>query len=246
MAAESHFDEWIAKNYSRLWPELFGPDLLDSAVEVLGELAGRGSALEFGIGTGRVALPLASRGIRVSGIELSQDMIGELHRQGGSEIDVEVGDFATTSVDAKFSLVYLIRNTITNLTTLEEQVAAFANAARHLEPGGYFLVENYIPQLQRLAGGETRVVFVATAEHIGIEEYDLTTQIAVSRHWWQIDGELKTFESPHRYVWPSELDLMAEMAGMTLCDRWANWHRGPFTGTSHSHVSVWQLPGVQP
>ncbi len=246
MTAESHFDEWTAKNYSRLWPELFGPDLLDSAVEVLGELAGSGSALEFGIGTGRVALPLASRGIQVSGIELSREMIGELRRQGGTKIDVEVGDFATTSVDAKFSLVYLIRNTITNLTTLKEQVAAFANAARHLEPGGYFLVENYIPRLQRLAGGETRVVFVANAEHIGIEEYDLTTQIAVSRHWWRIDGELKTFESADRYVWPSELDLMAEMAGMTLRDRWANWHREPFTGASHGHVSVWQRPGVQP
>jgi SAM-dependent methyltransferase len=242
VAAETHFDEWVAQNYSRLWPELLGPDLLDAAVDVLAELAGAGNVLEFGIGTGRVALPLSRRGVRVSGIELSQPMVDELRRQGGTEIDVAIGDFANVRLDGRFSLVYLLRNTITNLTTLDEQVAAFANAARHLEPGGYFVVENYIPQLQRLPPEETRHVFVATADHVGIEEYDLATQIAVSRHWWMIDAQLKTFASPHRYVWPSELDLMAKMAGMTPGDRWANWHRQVFTANSPSHISVWQIP----
>jgi SAM-dependent methyltransferase len=238
--AETHFDEWIARNYSKLWPDLFGPDLLDAAVDLLAELAGEGDALEFGIGTGRVGMPLASRGVRVSGIELSEAMVDELRRQNGPEIDVVLGDFATVRVDGAFSLVYLLRNTITNLTTLDEQVAAFENAARHLEPGGCFVVENYIPQLQRLPPGQTRHVFVATTDHVGVEEYDVATQISVSRHWWQLDGQLKTFASSHRYVWPSELDLMAKMAGMALRDRWSDWHRHHFIASSRSHISVWQ------
>jgi len=238
--AETHFDEWIARNYSRLWPELFHPEALDPAVEVLAELAATGPALEFGIGTGRVALPLARRGIHVSGIELSRAMVDELHRQKVPGVEVSIGDFATASIDGSFKLVYLLRNTITNLTTQDEQVAAFSNAAAHLEPGGCFVVENYVPNIQRLPPGETRYVFVATTDHVGVEEYDLSVQIAVSSHWWLIDGQLKTFTSPHRYVWPSELDLMAKMAGMTLRERWADWHRAPFTAGSRSHVSVWQ------
>ena len=155
-------------------------------------------------------------------------------------MEVSVGDFATASIDGSFKLVYLLRNSITNLTSQDEQVMAFGNAAAHLEPGGCFVVENYIPVAQRLAPGETRYVFVATTEHIGVEDYDLAAQIAVSSHWWLIDGQLKTFASRHRYVWPSELDLMAKMAGMTLRERWADWYRGPFTAGSRSHVSVWQ------
>jgi hypothetical protein len=239
--AETNFDQWVAERYERLWPELFDPAVVDPAVDLLADLAGTGPALEFGIGTGRIAVPLSQRGIRVHGIELSPAMVRQLpSQQEGSSIDVTVGDFATTTVDGTFSLVYLLRNTITNLTTQDEQIACFRNAASHLEPGGAFVIENYIPALDHLQPGETTRVFTATPEHVGVEEYDLAAQIAVSRHWWVIDGELRTFSSPHRYVWPSELDLMAELAGMTLVERWADWSRSPFISDSRSHISVWQ------
>lgn len=237
--AETHFDDWMAVRYARLWPELFTPGVLEPVVAVLAELAERGTALEFGVGTGRVAIPLARRGVRVQGIELSKAMAEELRRQGGSDVEVVIGDFATTTVPSTFKAVYLLCNTITNLTTQEEQVQAFRNAAHHLQPGGVFVVENYIPQIQRLPVGETRIVFEASPDHVGVEEYDLAAQIAVSQHWWLIDGDLKAFRSPHRYVWPSELDLMAKMAGMTLRHRWSDWQRAPFTPESRSHVSVW-------
>jgi SAM-dependent methyltransferase len=237
--AETHFDDWIARRYARLWPELFDPAVLEPVVATLAELAAQGPALEFGIGTGRVAIPLTRRGVRVQGIELSEAMVEELRRQGGTDIKVVNGDFATATVPGNFRVVYLLRNTITNLTTQHEQVQAFRNAANHLDPGGVFVVENYIPHLQRLPPGETHIVFTATPDHIGVEDYDLAAQIAVSQHWWVIDGDLKAFSSPHRYVWPSELDLMAKMAGMTLRDRWSDWQRSPFTSESRGHVSVW-------
>ena len=225
----------------RLWPELFDPAFVNPSVDVLADLAGAGPALELGIGTGRVALPLGQRGVRVHGIELSSAMVAQLRtRPGASEIGVTLGDFATAKVGATFSLVYLLRNTITNLTTQNEQVECFRNAAAHLQPGGCFVIENYIPELQRLPPGETMYVFTATPTHIGVGEYDVARQIEVSRHWWAIDGELKTFSSPHRYVWPSELDLMARLAGMTLRERWSDWHREPFTSESRSHISVWE------
>jgi SAM-dependent methyltransferase len=239
--AETLFDEWIARRYARLWPELFEPAVLDPAVDFLAKLARAGPVLEFGIGTGRVALPLSRRGIRVCGIELSQAMADELRRQDAT-IPVAVADFTTAKVEGTFSVVYLLRNTITNLTTQEEQVAAFRNAAAHLGPGGRFVVENYVPELQRLPPGETTHVFVAKPEHVGFEEYDVGAQIAVSRHFWVVDGELKTFASAHRYVWPSELDLMARLAGMTLHGRWSDWLRTPFTADSRGHVSVWEKP----
>jgi SAM-dependent methyltransferase len=239
--AETHFDEWIARRYETLWPELFDPAVLDPAVDFLADLAGGGPALELGIGTGRVALPLSRRGIRVHGIELSPAMVAQLRAQpDASEIGVTVSDFATTSVDGTFGLAYLVRNTITNLTTQDEQVACFRNVAAHLESGGYFVIENYIPALRRLPPGETRHVFAATPAHVGYEEYDLATQIAISHHVWVIDGRLEARSSPHRYVWPSELDLMARLAGMTLRERWGDWHREPFTSESRNHVSVWQ------
>jgi SAM-dependent methyltransferase len=239
--AESHFDEWIAQHYDTLWPEVLEPDLLDSAVDLLADLADGGAALEFGVGTGRLAIPLNQRGVRVHGIELSPAMVAALRaKPGGQPVDVTIGDFATTNVDATFRLVYLVRNTITNLTTQDEQVECFRNAAAHLQTGGTFVIENYIPALQRLPPGETSVVFVSTPTHIGVEEYDLATQVAVSRHHWVIDGQLRTFSSPHRYLWPSELDLMALLAGLTLRDRWAGWNREPFTSESRSHVSVWE------
>jgi SAM-dependent methyltransferase len=237
------FDEWIAQRYEALWPELFDPAAIYPAVGFLAGLAGTGRALELGIGTGRLALPLARRGVAVHGIELSPAMAAQLAAQpDGSGIEVTIGDLATTTVATSFTLVYLVRNTITNLTSQDEQVDAFANAAAHLEPGGCFVIENYIPALQRLPPGETVHVFTATPTHVGFEEYDVATQTAKSHHYWVTDGELKTFTSPHRYVWPSELDLMARLAGLTLRERWSTWNRDPFTGDSRSHISVWQRP----
>ena len=160
-----------------------------------------------------------------------------------TDIGVTVGDFATVKVDGTFTLAYLLRNTITNLTTQDEQVECFRNVAAHLEPGGCFVIENYVPELRRLPPGETMYVFVATPEHVGYEEYDVATQIAFSHHRWVIDGQLATFSTPHRYVWPSELDLMARLAGMTLRERWSGWHREPFTGESRNHISVWEKAG---
>lgn len=239
----THFDAWAARHYATLWPELFDPAVVERTVDVLAELTGGGAALEFGVGTGRIALPLRRRGIRVHGIELSPAMLGELRTQpGGADLAVTLGDFATATVAGSFSLVYLLRNTITNLTSQDEQVACFRNAAAHLKPGGCFLIENHVPELQRLPPGETRHVFTATAEHVGFEEYDVVTQLAVSHHYWVVDGELATFSTAHRYAWPTELDLMSRIAGLELRERWADWTREPFTSMSRQHVSVWQKP----
>jgi SAM-dependent methyltransferase len=239
--AETHFDEWIARHYDILWPELFDPAFVEPTLDFLTELAGAGAALEFGIGTGRVALPLSRRGVPVHGIELSEPMLTQLQAQeGASDIGVTLGDFATTTVDGTFSLVYLLRNTITNLTSQDEQVECFRNAARHLQPGGAFVIENYVPELRRIPPGETTHVFTATPTHVGVDEYDVANQIEISRHWWVVEGELKTFSSPHRYVWPAELDLMARLAGMALRQRWSGWQREPFTSDSRSHISVWE------
>lgn len=237
----NYFDERIAKSYEAKWPELFEPGAVAPVVDLLAELAGSGAALELGVGTGRIALPLSQRGVRVHGIDLSPDMIAELRAQPGAEgIGVTVGDFATTRVDGSFRLAYLIRNTITNLTTQDAQVACFQNVAAHLEPGGRFVIENYIPHLRRLPPGETIHPFGVTPTHLGFEEYDFATQIAYSHHYWMVDGGMETFSAPFRYVWPAELDLMARIAGMTLRERWSDWDRAPFTGESASHVSVWE------
>jgi SAM-dependent methyltransferase len=239
--AESGFDEWIAQRYETLWPELFEKALISATVSVLADLADTKPALEFGVGTGRIALPLTRAGVEVHGIELSPAMVARLRAQpGGTAVDVTVGDFATVTVGEEFGLVYLLRNTITNLTTQAEQVDAFRNAARHLSAGGFFLIENYVPALRFLPPGQTTRVFTTTATHLGYEDYDVTTQMAVSHHWWTVDGELRRFSSTHRYAWPSELDLMAQMAGMTLRERWGGWHREPFTDDSSGHVTVWQ------
>ncbi len=238
---ETHFDEWIAARYEALWPELFDPAVVEPAVSFLAELAAAGPALEFGIGTGRIAIPLSRRGVRVDGIELSAAMVARLRAQpGGADIGATIGDFATAAVPGPFALVYLLRNTITNLTTQQEQVRAFGNAAAHLRPGGCFVVENYVPELRRLPPGQTTHVFTATPAHLGFEEYDVGSQLAVSRHYWTIEGQLKVFSSPHRYVWPSELDLMARLAGLRRRERWADWNRTPFTSESRSHISVWE------
>jgi SAM-dependent methyltransferase len=237
---ETHFDERIAAHYETLWPELFDPALVESTVCFLAALTTAGPVLEFGVGTGRIALPLSRRNVRVHGIELSPAMVTRLRAHpDGAGVDVTLGDFATTTVGGTFELVYLVRNTITNLVTQDEQVRAFANAAAHLRPGGCFVIENYVPELQRLPPGETTHVFAATPDHLGYEQYDVATQTATSHHYWTIDGRLTTFSSPHRYVWPAELDLMARLAGLTLRERWADWHRRPFTSASRNHVSVW-------
>jgi len=241
--AETHFDDWVAPRYQRLWPELFDPAVIDPAVDFLAGLAGSGPVLELGIGTGRIALPLARRGPAVHGIELSPAMVAQLRAQpGAATIGVTIGDFATATVGQRFPLAYLLRNTITNLTTQDEQVDCFRNVAKHLAPGGVFVVENYIPALQQLPPGETIRVFTRTPTHLGFEEYDTGAQIAISHHYWHIDGELRTFASPHRYIWPAELDLMARLAGLTLRERWNDWHRTPFTSESRNHVSVWERP----
>jgi SAM-dependent methyltransferase len=240
----SPFDERIARTYEAKWPELFDPAVIEPVVAFLGDLAGTGAALELGVGTGRIAIPLRRRGVPVHGIDLSPHMVAQLRaKPGGDDVDVTVGDFATTRVGGPFRLAYLVRNTIMNLTTQDEQVACFANVAAQLEPGGCFVIEVIVPQLQRLPPGETVRAFTVTPEHLGFEEFDVATQIAFSHHYWVVDGQLETMSAPFRYVWPSELDLMARLAGMSLRERWSDWARAPFTGDSGGHVSVWEKPG---
>ena len=236
----NYFDERIAERYETYWPELFEPEVVDPAVRFLADLAGSGAALELGVGTGRVALPLSRRGVRVHGIELSRAMAAKLRaKPGGENVAVTIGDFATTRVDGAFTLAYLVRNTIANLTTQDEQVECFRNVAAQLEAGGCFVIELYVPALRRLPPGETIHAFTVTPTHLGFEEYDVATQIADSHHYWVVDGQLETFSAPFRYVWPAELDLMARLAGMTLRERWSSWTRDPFTSESTTHVSVW-------
>jgi SAM-dependent methyltransferase len=241
---EIYFDERVAELYEVYWPELFEPAVVEPAVRFLAELAGPGDALELGIGTGRIALPLRRRGVRVHGIDLAPAMAARLWaKPGGDEIDVTIGDFATTRVSGTFRVVYLVRNTIMNLTSQDDQVECFRNVAAHLEPGGCFVIEVVVPELQRLPPGETVRAFAVTPTHLGFDEHDVAAQRLVSHHYWLLDGRLETFSSPFRYVWPSELDLMARLAGMTLRGRWADWNRDPFTSDSRQHISVWEKPG---
>jgi SAM-dependent methyltransferase len=223
---------------------MFRPEVVDPAVDFLAGLAGDGAALELGIGTGRIALPLAARGVRVQGIDLSEAMVTRLRaKPGGANVPVTIGDFATTKVDGTFSLAYLVFNTISNLTTQDEQVACFENVAAHLEPGGCFVIEIEVPGLQRLPHGERFAVFHVGDTHVGIDEYDVVSQGLVSHHLQQTgDGTFRRSSGPFRYVWPSELDLMARIAGMRLRERWAGWKREPFTSESRKHVSVWEKP----
>ncbi len=239
----NYFDQRIARSYEAKWPELFEPAAIDPVVGFLAALAGAGPALELGVGTGRIAIPLAQRGVPVHGIDLSPDMVAELRARPGSEaVGVTVGDFATTRVDGRFTLAYLLRNTIMNLTSQDEQVACFHNVAAHLEPGGCFVIEVGVPALQRLPPGETVRAFTLTPTHLGFDEYDVASQGLISHHYWVADGQIETLSAPFRYVWPSELDLMARLAGMTLRERWNDWSRAPFTSDSTQHISVWQKP----
>ncbi len=238
---ENIFDERIAPFYDATAADMFDPAVLDPTVEFLATLATTRTALEFGIGTGRVAVPLSDRGVHVHGIEISTAMVAALQaKPGASAIDVTIGDFATTRVDATFGLVYLVYNTVSNLITQDEQVACFENAARHLDPGGHFVVELGIPDVRRLPPGDTHRVFEATPTHVGLDEFDLVAGTLTSHHWYVIDGRAEQFASTHRITWPSELDLMARIAGMHLVGRWADWDRAPFTAESRKHVSVWQ------
>ena len=238
---ENYFDERIAATYEAKWPELFEPAVVDPAVSFLADLARSGTALELGIGTGRLALPLSQRGIRVHGIELSPAMVAQLRaKPGAGSIGVTVGDFAGAKVSGTFGLAYLVRNTIMNLTTQDSQVECFGNVADHLEPGGCFVIEVIVPELRRLPPGEIVRAFTVTPRHLGFDEYDVAAQRVISHHYWVTDGEFETFSAPFRYVWPAELDLMARLAGMTLRERWSSWNREPFTSDSRSHISVWQ------
>jgi SAM-dependent methyltransferase len=240
---EDHFGEQVADRYDESSADMFEATVVDPVVDFLADLAGDGAALELGIGTGRIALPLARRGVPVHGIDLSEAMVARLRAKPGAErIGVTVGDFATTTVDGRFSVAYLVFNTIGNLTTQDEQVACFQNVAAHLEPGGCFVIEVGVPQLQRLPPGETVRAFDLSPTHLGFDEYDVVSQGLISHHYSTVDGQLEASSLPFRYVWPSELDLMARLAGMTLRERWSGWRREPFTSDSTRHVSVWEQP----
>jgi SAM-dependent methyltransferase len=242
---EDRFAGEVAARYDATLGHKGTPEELDPTVEVLCELAGDGAALELAIGTGRVALPLAARGVRVAGIELSPDMVQQLRtKPGGERIGVTIGDMTSTRVDGAFRLVYLVYNTIGNVETQDRQVACFANAAAHLEPGGSFVVEVGVPDLRRLVPGQDAVVFCHAPGYVGYDRYvDLVAQQAVSHHFVADGSGAREVRTPFRYVWPSELDLMARLAGLRLRHRWSGWDRAPFTDDSRSHVSVWEKPG---
>lgn len=234
-----HFGERAAATYDEDSAGMFAPEVLGPTVDLLAGLAGGGPALEFAVGTGRVALPLAARGLEVAGVDESEAMLSRLRaKPGAGAVRTAVGDFAGFRMDGEFRLVYLVFNTIMNVTTQEEQVATFGNAAAHLVPGGHFVVEVGVPALQRLPPGETVRAFALTPEHLGFDEYDVVSQRMWSHHYRR--GERVSV--PFRYVWPAELDLMAQLAGLRLRHRWADWTRAPFTAESTSHVSVWQQP----
>jgi SAM-dependent methyltransferase len=237
------WDREVAEVYDQTYRAKFDPCVLGPVVDLLAGLAGAGPALEFAAGTGRVALPLSARGVAVRGLELSPHMAAQLKAKPGADaVPVTIGDMTATRVPgAPCTLVYLVANTIMNVTTQDDQVAVFANAAAHLEPRGRFVLEVIVPQLRRVPPGETARVFTLDPDHVGIETFDdVAGQIAWSHHWIQAGGALVRHSAPYRYVWPSELDLMAKLTGFRLQDRWAGWDREPFTSASDSHVSVFE------
>jgi SAM-dependent methyltransferase len=238
------WDAATASRYDDPSSPMFSPEVLDPTVDLLASLAGEGPALEFAIGTGRVAVPLAERGIPVSGIELSAPMVDQLRTKAApEEIPVVIGDMATTRIDGQFTLVYLVFNTIGNLRTQDEQVRCFRNAADHLAPGGHFLIELWVPGIRRLPPGQTAVPFEVTENHTGFDTYDLATQQGTSHHYTRLDdGTYRYSVSNFRYIWPAECDLMARLAGLVPAVRWANWDRSEFTSESTSHISLWRKP----
>ncbi|MER6624584.1 class I SAM-dependent methyltransferase [Streptomyces sp. NPDC000931] len=238
------WDADTARRYDTPGTGMFAPEVLDPAVDRLARLAGEGAALEFAIGTGRVAVPLAGRGVPVTGIELSPPMVEQLRTKADeATIPVIIGDMATTAAPGEYTLVYLVFNTISNLLTQAEQVECFRNAARHLGPGGRFVIELWVPELRKLPPGQTATVWHSESGYIGLDTYDVLRQHVVSHHFHFDDSrQAELFRSPHRYIWPAELDLMAQLAGFELESRHADWDGAKFTAESRSHVSVYRLP----
>ena len=237
---EGYFGERVAAGYDESSAGMFDPEVVAPAVELLAELAGDGAALEFAIGTGRIALPLAERGVRVAGIDNSKEMLALLREKPGAErVAAMVGDMSATRVDGEFSVVYLVFNTIFNLNTQDGQVACFANAAAHLERGGRFVIEARVPELQRLPLGQTVLPWRADPTGMSYYVYDTTTQRLSGQHYDFADGGVQPSPIEMRYAWPAELDLMARLAGMRLEGRYGGWRREPFTGLSPAHVSVY-------
>lgn len=236
------WDDHAAKTYDTPGEGMFAPDLLNATVHRLAELAAGGRALEFAIGTGRVAVPLSQHGVPVAGIEIAPAMLGQLRAKvDAATLPVAIGDMATTLVPGRFSLVFLVFNGISNLTTQAEQVQCFRNAAHHLEPGGRFAVELWIPELPRVPPSPQALVGRSEPGYVFVDIYDVVAQLVVSHHF-RIgeDGAATVFRSPHRYVWPAELDLMAQLAGFELESREADWFRAPFTAEARSHISVYR------
>ncbi len=241
MQDDGYFDANVAATYDAVHGD--DPRAVADMVKRLHALADGGSALEFAIGTGRVALPLQAAGTDVAGIELSQAMVDVLRqKETASPMDVVVGDMTTAQVRGDFSLVFLVFNTIENLTDQDAQIACFQNAFDHLRPGGCFVIETLVPPLQRLPWGETLLAFNRSDDHWGMDEFDVVSQTYASHHLRRVDGELRRTAVPFRYCWPAELDVMAKMAGFTPEARWADWNMGPFTNVSRAHVSVWRKP----
>lgn len=244
MRQDEVWDAEAAQHYDTPGSGMFAPEVLGPAVDRLREFAGDGAALEFAIGTGRVAIPLRERGVPVTGIELSSSMIDKLRTKvDEATIPVVMGDMATATVPGKFALVYLVYNSISNLMTQAQQVASFRNAARHLAPGGRFVIELWVPELRALAPGKQGTVGHVESGYIVLDTYDVLNQHVVSHHFRFDEGrQARLFRSPHRYIWPAELDLMAQLAGFELESRTADWSGVPFTAESPSHISVYQLP----
>jgi SAM-dependent methyltransferase len=241
---EDHFGEDVAARFDERYGYQAEPEVVEPIVAFLLEHVRGGAALELGVGTGRIALPLAASGVRVHGVDLSEAMVRRLRAKPGAEnVETTIGDFATAKVDGTFTLAYLVANTIMNLTTQDEQVACFQNVAEHLAEDGRFVIEVLVPGLQRLPPGERFQLFDATPAHVGFDEIEIATQRLVSHHLWFEGADVERRSIPFRYVWPAELDLMARLAGMRLLERWAGWRREPFGNDSRSHVSVWEKIG---
>jgi hypothetical protein len=239
-ADEGYFGERVAARYDQQSGGMFDPAVVGPAVELLAELAGDGAALEFAIGTGRIALPLAERGVPVKGIDNSEAMLARLRAKPGAErIDAQAGDMASTRVEGMFSLVYLVFNTIFNLVTQDGQVACFENAAAHLSSGGRFVIEARVPELQRLPPGQTVLPWRADPDGMSYYVYDTVTQRLSGQHYHFVEGRVQPSPTEMRYAWPAELDLMARLAGLRLEHRWAGWGREPFRALSPAHVSVY-------
>jgi SAM-dependent methyltransferase len=242
-ADEGYFGERVAATYDEQSASMFDPAVIGPAVDRLAELAGDGGALEFAIGTGRIALPLAKRGVRVAGIDNSEAMLARLREKpGGERIEAVVGDMAATRVKGEFSIVYLVFNTIFNLTTQDGQVACFENAAAHLRSDGRFVIEARVPELQRLPLGQTVLPWRADPSGMSYYVYDVVTQRLSGQHYYVEGDRIRASPTEMRYAWPAELDLMARLAGMRLEHRWSGWGGEPFTGLSPAHVSVYVKP----